>query len=290
MKTKTNVQHSIEEFGILEVTMSGIRVEKIPVRVKPAVPFPHKHDFYQLMFVTSGKGAHQIDFKKYDVRPNQLYIMKPGQIHSWQLSNNIDGFIIEFKLDTLQEENFGGMELLGRVLFLPDLLELKDQVIQKDLQKVIEVMHKEFQNKSIFNDLCLRNYLSGLLLQVLRESKASLMKDRKHITPERFRLLVENHYRSEHRVEFYAREMKLTPKALTMQVSRTYGKSPRALIQERCMLEAKRFLAFSDLSIAEIGYELGFEDANYFTRFFRLNEKVTPVQFRKRLKSKEETA
>ncbi len=286
MNIKTNVQHSIKEFGILEVTMSGIRVEKIPVRVKPAVPFPHKHDFYQIMFITSGSGSHQIDFKKYSIKPHQIYIMKPGQIHSWQLSRNIDGFIIEFNLDSLQIESLGGMGLIGQVPFLPDLLELKTSVNQKNIKKIIEVMEEEFQSKSLFNDLCLRNYLSGLLLQLIRESKTILAEDRKHFaSPERFRLLVENHYRSEHRVEFYARELKLTPKALTMQVSRTYGRSPRALIQDRCMLEAKRYLAFSSLSIAEIGYELGFEDANYFTRFFRLHEKLTPVQFRKKLKS-----
>lgn len=285
MKIKTNVQHSIKEFGILEVTMSGIRVEKIPVRVKPAVPFPHKHDFYQIMFITSGSGSHQIDFKKYSIKPHQIYIMKPGQIHSWQLSRNIDGFIIEFNLDSLQEENFGGMSLLGQVPFLPDLLELKTGV-QKNIKKIIEVMDEEFQTKSLFNDLCLRNYLSGLLLQFIRENKTIEAEDRKHFaSPERFRLMVENHFRSEHRVEFYARELKLTPKALTMQVSRTYGRSPRALIQDRCLLEAKRYLAFSSLSIAEIGYELGFEDANYFTRFFRSHEKITPVQFRKKLKN-----
>jgi AraC family transcriptional activator of pobA len=48
------------------------------------------------------------------------------------------------------------------------------------------------------------------------------------------------------------------------------------------MMEARRYLAFSNLSIAEIGYELGFQDANYFTRFFRLHEKMTPAAFRKK--------
>jgi AraC family transcriptional activator of pobA len=68
-----------------------------------------------------------------------------------------------------------------------------------------------------------------------------------------------------------------------MQLSRSIGKPPRTLIQERILLESKRYLAFSSLSIADIGYKLGFEDANYFTRFFRLHEKKTPAQFRKQI-------
>lgn len=291
MKNIRDLHHSIESFGILKVTMSGIRVEKIPDRIIPAVPFPHKHDFFQIMLVTKGTGKHQIDFKKYTIKENQIFIMKPGQVHSWNLNKSIDGYIIEFNRESLQVENFGETDLLNRIQFLPDVLNLKKSNIHKSINKMAEVMYEEFQGKAELHDICLRNYLSGLMVQLIRESKIFEVEQKKTFTnPELFRMLVEKHFRTEHRVEFYASKLKMSPKALTMQVSRAFGKSPRYLIQERFIMEAKRYLAFSGLSIAQIGHELGFQDANYFSRFFKNHEKITPGDFRKTLKTKEVTA
>lgn len=287
MRQSTTLQHSIESFGILKVSMSGIRVEKIKVRVTPAVPFPHKHDFYQLMFITQGRGRHQIDFHSYPIKKGQLYIMKPGQVHSWNLAKDTDGFIIEFNRDSIQMESFGETDLLNHISFLPDILPFKSEDNREKILKTIEVMFDEFQEKKDLHDICLRNFLSALLIQVIRES--SLYKRNQNRTLnnlECFRTLIEKHYRTEHRVEFYAKQLKVTPKALTMQVTRAFGKSPRALIQERFMMEAKRYLAFSSLSISEIGHELGFMDPNYFSRFFKIHENCSPGEFRNKLKSK----
>lgn len=286
-----NVQHSIEAFGILKVSMSGIRIERIQDRVVPAVPFPHKHDFYQLMLVTHGTGTHQIDFKKHKITSEQLFIMKPGQVHSWNLSKGIKGYIIEFTRESLQIEPFGKTDILNQLQFLPDRPTIKNSSFQKTFLTIVEIMFDEFQNKADYHDVCLRNYLSGILVQLIRESSTFKIDHKKTVSSlEYFRQLVETHFRDQHRVEFYAKELNTSPRALTMQVSRAYGKPPRMLIQERFILEAKRYLAFSSLSISEIGYELGFQDANYFSRFFRLHEEMTPGEFRKRLKIKEGTA
>ena len=73
----------------------------------------------------------------------------------------------------------------------------------------------------------------------------------------------------------------ITKKLHSIDSFRILKLSPRPLIQERILLVAKRYLAFSNVSVAEIGYIIGFEDANYFIRFFRLHENKTPAQFRK---------
>ncbi|RYZ68648.1 MAG: AraC family transcriptional regulator, partial [Proteobacteria bacterium] len=81
---------------------------------------------------------------------------------------------------------------------------------------------------------------------------------------------------------FYAQKMKLTAKALTMRVSRGLGKSARAVVQERILLEAKRLLTYSQHSIQVIAERTGFEDANYFTRFFKAHIGTTPSEFRRK--------
>src|SRR5690606_6951449 len=93
-KQKIKILHSIDSFGILKVSLSSIRIEKLEDRIVPKVPFPHKHDFFQVMILTAGSGWHQIDFKKYKINPAQIFMMKPGHMHSWELSKNVSGYIL----------------------------------------------------------------------------------------------------------------------------------------------------------------------------------------------------
>jgi len=274
--------HPIDSFGIKRVSLSSIRIEKLENRVNPLVPFPHKHDFYQLIVVTAGTGTHQVDFTTFKIAKNQMFLLKPAQVHSWKLQN-IKGYVVEFNRDSLQGISLHAPDLIKQLDFTPDALILKapEFEIIKDLSVM---MLNEFMGEKEFSDLSLRGYLMAFLIQILRNSP--LNKQMKNIDSlEKFRNLVEMNFKTEHRVEFYAKEMGITPKALTMQLSRLTGKAPRLLIQERFILEAKRYLAYSALPVADIGYELGFEDANYFTRFFRLHTKITPAQFRKDFKA-----
>uniref|UniRef100_A0AAU6WTM4 AraC family ligand binding domain-containing protein n=1 Tax=Chryseobacterium endophyticum TaxID=1854762 RepID=A0AAU6WTM4_9FLAO len=54
---------------------------------------PHRHDFYATILFTGGSGVHEIDFHQYEVSPGSLFFMSPGQVHSWELSDDIDGYI-----------------------------------------------------------------------------------------------------------------------------------------------------------------------------------------------------
>src|SRR5688572_27569378 len=66
---------------------------------------PHKHDFYLVMLVTKGSGTHEIDFEKHKVAPGTLFMLKPGQMHYWKLSPNIEGFVF-FHSKNFYEEGF----------------------------------------------------------------------------------------------------------------------------------------------------------------------------------------
>lgn len=272
--------HSIDSFGIRKVSLSHIRIERLEERIKPTVPFPHKHDFFQIVLVTKGKGYHQIDFMKHKVVPRQVYLMKPGQMHSWELSKEVQGLVVEFNTQSL---NFlkDSTTLIHNMTFSPDVYEFQDQRQFHDLLNLTEMMRKEFLQGKDMQDLCLQGYLTGFLIQLIRSYKDSPGLPKGISIIQKFKSLVENHFKNEHAVDFYAKTLGLSPQALTMQISRAIGKPPRQIIQERILLEAKRFLVFSDIGIAEIGFELGFDDANYFTRFFRTHEKETPAAFRK---------
>lgn len=243
------------------------------------MPFPHKHDFFQILLVTSGSGTHRIDFIEHKVAAGQIYMMKPGQMHSWKLTRGVKGILVEFNYQSLNSFKESA-RLMNDFSSSPEVFGAS----KKDFSEVIElvkIMLRESELKRELHDLSLQGHLTAFLIHLIRLYQKNLKQEKVLTIIERFRALVEKHFKTEHAVDFYARELNTSPKALTMQLSRSIGKPPRQLIQERILLEAKRYLAFSDLSIAEIGYELGFEDANYFTRFFRVHEKKAPVRFRK---------
>lgn len=269
-----NRLHPLESLGNVKIARGSIRVERLEDRIEPRVPFPHKHDFYQLMFVTAGRGFHEIDFVKHSVKRGEFFNMKPEQVHAWKL-RGAKGFVIEFTHETLPE-------LLK--LRLPDALTIN---AEKDIRAIVslcDLMLAEFENARPHAQSSLALLLRVLLIHF--ENAATEVKT--DVTADsftmRFQTLVEASYRKERRVEFYAAELGVTPKALTMRTSRTLGRSARNYILERVLLEAKRLLSQSDESVANIGYELGFDDPNYFTRFFNDQAELTPSEFRQRAK------
>lgn len=285
-KSKANLKilYPIEALGVENASAGEIRVENLADRLKPKVDFPHRHDFFQLTFVIKGKGWHEIDFKKHKINGRQIFFMKPGQVHSWAFAKGAQGYVIEFTRESLPSVSAKSLFLLKQIPLIPDAVTFKKELLWQDFAKTCELMIKAFTNKSEYFEVSLEGLLQSLLVPLLRASEGSTQHNTSTLI-EKFQHLVDEYYQTEHQVGFYAKKMNMTPKALTMQVRRSLKKSPRAVIQERFILEAKRMLSYSDMSVAEVGYELGFDDANYFTRFFTKAAKISPSNFRDKVKS-----
>ncbi len=95
-----------------------------------------------------------------------------------------------------------------------------------------------------------------------------------------FNFLVEIHFREKHSVAAYASLLNKSPKTLSNYFLREGTESPLQIIQERIMLEARRLLRYSDKSVKEIAYEIGYEDVQAFSRAFRQKEGIYPSSFR----------
>jgi AraC-like DNA-binding protein len=145
----------------------------------------------------------------------------------------------------------------------------------------LKLMLGEFNEQGTDFRLSLEHLLTALLLKISRESQAPSIRTEGDTLVQKFQSMVEEEFSRHHKVDEYARRLGLTPKALTTKVSRVLGRSAGAVIQERRLAEAKRLLAYSDLAVANVGYELGYDDPNYFARFFRKHTGMAPGKFRK---------
>lgn len=281
MKTgslKLKKMHPLESLGLIPATRGDIRIERLQDRLIPKVSFPHKHDFFQIIVIHSSSGWHEVDFHRHKVKGNQIYIIKPGQVHDWKLPKSTRGFVIEYTTESLPPAKNGNLAQHSR--HLPDLYQFSKSNLS--LQPAfLEIMEAEYLHKASMSEVCMQNFLQILLLDLLRTTmlEKSLTSNSEDLITQ-FTDLVETHFREEHNVQIYAQKLKVTPKTLSAKIQKSLGKPAKEIILQRCLLEAKRLLSYSNLSISEIGYELGFDDPNYFSRFLKNNMRISAVKFR----------
>ena len=100
-----------------------------------------------------------------------------------------------------------------------------------------------------------------------------------------FNFLVEMHYKTKHSVMEYAEMLNKAPKTLSNLFLQYNQTAPLQIIQERILLEAQRLLQYSDRTVKDITYELGFEDIQTFSRFFKNKKGLSPTDFRQKIKT-----
>lgn len=123
--------------------------------------------------------------------------------------------------------------------------------------------------------LCTRIYKSKNNFLNLKTTDVDIVRE--------FNFLVEQHFKTKHSVIEYADLLNKSPKTLSNIFAKLSGKTPLQIIHERKILEARRMLWHTDRTIKEIAYELGFQDIQTFSRFFKKAEKISPSEFKNTL-------
>lgn len=150
-----------------------------------------------------------------------------------------------------------------------DMLCLEMQSSQDNLQ--LEMLQMMLQRILI---LCTRIYKAQTNFQYQDQDQADLVRN--------FNFLVEQHFREKHTVAAYAELLHKSPKTLSNLFKKTGNKTPLELIHNRKMIEARRLLRHSSQSISDIGFELGFNDIQTFSRFFKKQEGMTAKEFKEK--------
>lgn len=120
--------------------------------------------------------------------------------------------------------------------------------------------------------LCTRIYKSQENFNNINTKQVDIVRD--------FNFLVEQNFKEKHTVGEYADLLNKSPKTLSNIFGKLSEKTPLQIIQGRIMLEVRRLLRYTDKTVSEIGYEVGFQDIQSFSRFFKKNEGVSPSEFR----------
>lgn len=248
----------------------------------------HRHSFYHFVFFTKGSGKQQIDFKTFDVRPNLIYFMIPGQVHSWNFESEPDGYLINFstsyfsslllKQEYLDKFSFFSGKPEQQVLLLKEVESSK-------ITSIFERILKEGELVKPADDDLVKVLLLQLFIEVARTinnaSNLTAANPYNHTILRNFQHLIEENYTKLRLPKQYAALLYITPNHLNALCNDFLGASAGKLIRDRIILEAKRLLINLDLRVAEIAEKLNFEDQSYFVKFFKKYEGITPDKFRK---------
>lgn len=166
----------------------------------------------------------------------------------------------------------------GLMTIAPDAEE------QIKLQALLHVFVDELQTRDRVQGEMLRMLLKRLIIKLTRLAREQHLSRGTDTSSydliRQFAVLVETHYRTHHQVQEYAELLNRSPKTLSNLFAQAHNRSPLQVIQDRIALEAQRLLRYTDKSVKEIGYELGFEAASHFSRFFKRHTEATPTAFR----------
>ncbi|GAA3001954.1 helix-turn-helix domain-containing protein [Actinokineospora diospyrosa] len=247
--------------------------------------FPHRHDFYEILYLTGGGGVHVVDFEPYDIEPHSVYVLAPGQVHFWKDTELIVGRVLIFAEEFLLVHPGGLLPAPGGS---PLLRLTGDQV---DLVAgILDDIDHEYRTRQPGYATMLQAHLHILLVQIQRLRQAHPTVAASSSIVWRFTRLVTKHVLTERSVAAYAEHVGVTPGHLTDLVRAAMGTTPGAVIRAALALEAKRLLAQTELTIAQIAHRLTFEDPSYFGRFFKREAGTSPGDFRREIREKYQIA
>lgn len=248
---------------------------------------PHRTGFYHILWFQEGSPKHMVDFNPIEIRPNSILFLPKDTVQRFDKNGNFDGKAILFTESFFCRTELDSKYLRSTILF-NNLFSVSQVQLSKStntIRDLFQQIETELANEiDQFQSDILKNLLHNLLLISERESKQSGFKEIRK-GPDfdyilLFKDILENQYKTQKQVSSFALKLGITEKRLNLATSRVFGKTPKQIIDERIMLEAKRLLAHTNESIKEIGFVLGFEEPTNFIKYFRKHQKATPVEFR----------
>lgn len=248
----------------------------------------HRDNFYRIVFITGGHGDVTLDGHRSSLSEGDILCSIPGDIWEWHTENDtLEGYVLLFE-EPFLTSFFTDSRFICKLSYLqPDRkspLLHSDAVLYEKIMDLFALTKDEVSLREKSNPHFLRAMTYGLLTLIeraevrLAQDKAPDMSVSRHI--DRFIRLVNEHFAIEHETAFYAEKMCVTSNYLNKISKRILGTNAKTYIQDRIMVEAKKLLTYTSLSVAEIAEVLNFNTATYFSRFFLRNSLMTPVQFR----------
>ncbi|AHF90633.1 DNA-binding domain-containing protein, AraC-type [Opitutaceae bacterium TAV1] len=249
---------------------------------------PHRHDFFQMLWLEEGQGTLRCDLEEHAFTGQSLAFFAPGRLHAWNHRIEPRGIMLGFPHSFFHSDSdYPG--LLGRLPFLHEpvvpILHFSGREATEMGQHFGQLL-AEAARPLVGRDDIVRALITIILSKIRRHLETPGKPEPAHPAPaatslaQRFRMALDQQFPRLLRVSDYAKLLNVSRSYLNEELRIHTGITASDHIHDRILLEAKRLLVYSPRTIAEIAYELQFQDPSYFSRFFRLRTTLSPGIYR----------
>lgn len=241
---------------------------------------PHRHaDLTQLLYIRRGWAEVEMEGVRTRIEEAAIQVVPPLCIHGFRFSERVEGHVL-----TLANPLLAQLEaaLDGKQAALRSAGLHFAGTDRRYLNTLFEAIDREYRTPAPARDLLLQSLVGVLAVWVGRQ-----MLVRQEQRPSRgqellasFTRLVENDFCRQRSVEDYATHLDITPAYLNTLARRFTGHTAQGVLHQRLLLEAKRQLIYTAMTVSQISDQLGFSEPAYFSRFFKRLTGLSPKDFR----------
>lgn len=242
---------------------------------------------YSILYLAEGQGSFQLDGGVYQYSAPLLIFLAPFQRIHFPQSTKAMASLLEFHGDFYciefhkAEVACNGL-LFNNIFLSPHILLTPEDALQ--IEELFTKIKYELKFISSFDKSVMTAYLQLLLAiasrmktrQLARYSLLSSLDEKM----EEFKRLIDSRFLVMQKPSDYAQALRMRSNELTKRCRKAFGKTPSSLINERIILEAKKKLHLTRLSVKEVAFELNFTDEHYFSRYFKKEVGYSPLKFR----------
>lgn len=248
---------------------------------------PHSHpDHMQVLLVKSGGGSIRMEEQVLAIPTPGILVVPAGIVHQIDFNPGTDGFVVTAALGCLKAASASDARL-AQASERPAVYPLEGTGVSiPAVTETFEWMHREFiwsapGRRTAIMAQFMRVLVVVLRLNVSHDDPGIAAPDRDYDLLARYRALLEDHFRNERSLAFYAGDLAVTQARLNAACKARAGKTASDLLYERIVIEAKRYLVYTESSVAQVAHLTGFDDPAYFNRFFTQRVGLSPGAFRK---------
>jgi AraC-like DNA-binding protein len=266
----------IDIFAINEEIVKSISENPTP---------PQRNNYEELVIITSGSPKYVLDFKSLQFPVPVMIYASPGRIHQFVPDKETKGWCIRYQSELLPQTSFHFYENYSNISFY----DLSAGYCLQNIESLCKLISGVLMQAPPDMNL-VKHLLTALLstAQYARRSQDHTLGQPKNpdlVILDFFLQLLEENYKSIKPVEFYANRMYMSVRNLNRLSHLFFEQSISSIIETRRLVEARKLLTNTNMTVAEIGYSLGYIEKSYFTRVFHKKTGYTPTSFRLAMQS-----
>lgn len=244
----------------------------------------HRHEgLHQIQFLERGRISGTVDGRPVEAAAPAILLIAPGSVHGFRHARDTSGHQLTIPSATLQQL-LAGTRLMDAGLGTSFVLTELTPEARAECSALFDMLAREFRGGGAGRVPALLAAATLLTVLLLRLHGEHTQKEQtpgaRDALVQRFRTLAEQHFREHRGLPFYAQALGVTPDHLSRSCRNATRQSALQLLHERLMLEARRLLAYTPMSILEVAAAIGYQDPAYFSKFFTRATGHSPSQYR----------